>query len=58
MDELVYDPTKFFTEQQKECLSACTEKMNGLSFYEAEQVLFELMNNIKKQSIIIIIENG
>lgn len=44
--------TNQLSEKQEKIISNTIQEMKGLSFREAEEVLFQLMNKIKTDSLI------
>ncbi len=53
-NSLLIDPKVNFIEQQKKAYQTCINSLNGLSVKDAEQILFQLMSDIKTFSAIAV----
>ena len=55
-NSLLIDPKVNFIEQQKKAYQTCINSLNGLSVKDAEQILFQLMSDIKTFSAIAVLK--
>jgi len=53
-NSLLIEPKVNFTEQQEKAYQICINSLNGLSVKDAEQILFQLMSDIKFFSVIAV----
>jgi hypothetical protein len=53
-DKLIFDPTAYFSEEQKKSYAICLDSIRGLNYQDAEEVIMSLISVAKKSSLLIL----